>query len=723
MLHCSACIPNPIRTVSSYFCNTQLRSTSTHPHLLTRQAARHPTCLRRRYATEASFARDTLDSGSAFIPQIRTYGIDRPANRPSKTPTYKKIQFEVRWLKDPLKLAQHTVRLLREDDVEKALEIVRLAGKEVGCTVSWNHLIDYEMSKARVNNALKLYNEMKKRAQQPDAYTFTILFRGLSWYPQFSQSTPRALSIYRSMFANNSPVRPSIIHTNAVLKVCALAHNVDALLGIAAELPTRGSGAPDTLTFTTILNAIRSKAFEETDWRKVPSNGEDRGKNKTKIAVQQGRRIWVEVRQRWMSGDLCLDEELVCAMGRLLLLGGEAQDHDDVLSLLEQTMGIPRQVVREADPVLRSADEGSGPNGDLEHPPHSPGNVELETSLSRSQRENDFLEPRSDPFAPLSNIAGPTQSSVRPGRNTLSLVLEACVRLKHVRAAQNYWGLLTSPDGYHNVVPDGENYHMYLRLLRLQRSSKLAVELVDEMRSGDLTGKANAVQTKTFRIALSCCVRDIKNRNSILHARKLFRMMTDTLPYPDAKALSMYLQVALGQQPRDFRVIMGVIRDTELGVKNLRSLLAYDPAGRRKQNQEDVLELVRRLIGALDVVLDLGNEELNGDENKRCREQRHTLAAYVTRMHSRLVAEGKSVAVGKGEDESVGKKFTPFKKIRTGGRSDDRYEADWEGEKDGREEEKDEGLARRPGADVSHGFVGPGNGELKRDWKVKEGFV
>ena len=66
----------------------------------------------------------------------------------------------MRWLKDPLKLAQHTVRLLREDDVEKALEIVRLASKDVECTVSWNHLIDYEMSKARVNNALKLYNEV-----------------------------------------------------------------------------------------------------------------------------------------------------------------------------------------------------------------------------------------------------------------------------------------------------------------------------------------------------------------------------------------------------------------------------------------------------------------------------------------------------------------------------------------------------------------------------------
>lgn len=415
-----------------------------------------------------------------------------------------------------------------------------------------------------------------------------------------------------------------------------MAHDIDSLLGTAADLPTRGSGAPDTLTFTTILNAIRSKAFGETKGRKVTSNGEDTGKNKiTALAVHQGRRVWMEVRQRWMSGDLSLDEELVCAMGRLLLLGSEAQDHDDVLSLLEQTMHIPRQVAREANPTLRRLGAGSRPNDDLELPPHSPANVELETSPPTLEKENDFFEPRSDPFAPLSNIAVPTRSSVRPGRNTLSLALEACIGLKYVRAAQNYWGLLTSPDGLHKIVPDGENYHMYLRLLRLQRSSKLAVELVEEMRSGDLTGGADALRMKTFRIALSCCVRDIKNRNSILHAGKLFRMMTDTLPYPDPKALSMYLQVGLGQNPRDWRVILGVICDTELGVKNLRSLLAYGPANIRDQNQEDVLELVKRLISALDVVLDLGNEEMKGDEKKRCREKRHTLAAYVTRTHNR----------------------------------------------------------------------------------------
>lgn len=102
------------------------------------------------------------DSGLTLTSRIRPHTLDPPANRPSKNEAYKRsnLELEVRWLKDPVKLAEHTVKLLREDDPQKALAIVRLASKDVECTVSWNHLIDYEMSKARVANALKLYNDV-----------------------------------------------------------------------------------------------------------------------------------------------------------------------------------------------------------------------------------------------------------------------------------------------------------------------------------------------------------------------------------------------------------------------------------------------------------------------------------------------------------------------------------------------------------------------------------
>lgn len=475
---------------------------------------------------------------------------------------------------------------------------------------------------------------MKKRAQLPDAYTFTILFRGLcgSYPSHLLRSTARALSIYQSMFAENSPVRPSIIHTNAVLKVCARAHDIDAILSIAAELPVRGSRAPDKVTYTTILNAIQSKASGEVESQKATSRKDEWTMDQIPRAIQQGRRLWADIRQRWLSGDLSLDEELVCAMGRLLLLSDECQD--DVLSLLKQTMGIPRQIARAASPALRKATKARQRKGDAELPPGSPANVELETSRSLRKEEDNSSAPPSDPFPPLSSAAPPTRSAVRPGPNTLSLVIDACLRLGYIRAAQKYWSLLTSPGGQYRINPDHDNYHMYLRLLRLRRSSKLAVELVDDLRSGNLTDKVGYVQAKTFRIALACCVRDNRNRNSIVHAAKLIRMMMDTLTHPDAKALSLYLKAALRQEPQDWRVIMGVIRGSELGLRNLRSLIVYDPDGRQKQDKDDIQALVQELIGAFDVVLDLGNEVIEDKEKQRCKEQKHSLAAYLTKTQT-----------------------------------------------------------------------------------------
>ena len=138
--------------------------------------------------------------------------------------------------------------------------------------------------------------------------------------------------------------------------------------------------------------------------------------------------------------------------------------------------------------------------------------------------------------------------------------------------------------------------------------------------------------------------------------------MTDTLPHPDAKALILYLKVALSQKPRDWRLIMGVIRGTELGVRNLRSLMAYDPAGRQKQNHKDVLDLVKGMIGAYDVVLDLGNEEIKKEEKKKCKEQRFQLAAYVTRMSTTYDQIGEWRKRRELEDKETGGEPTDFQR-------------------------------------------------------------
>ncbi|KAL6718377.1 hypothetical protein ACLMJK_004466 [Lecanora helva] len=625
MLECETCIRRCIRIIFADISSPG----RLHPFPRVTPPAHIPFRFQRGYASQAAAFQNvpipspTIDAG-VKVPHVSRSGRAIKQDEPF---TKSSLEQEVRWLKDPLKLGDHVVKLLRQDDPSKALAIVRRLSKEVACTVSWNYLIDYLMSKGRVADAVKLYNEMKKRAQTPDAHTFTTLFRGFSWYPKFSLSVHRTLSIYHSMFADNSPVKPSVIHTNAVLKVCALAGDMDALLGVAARLSPRGPGAPNNLTFTTILNAIRNEAWDATKDAKddTPSKREKRRR-----AVMQGRRLWQEIKDRWEKGDLYLDEELVCAMGRLMLIANDEQNVDDILSLLEQTMGIRRQLPRQGEPGRKGASrnlQAIDVSKDSDLPSH---NERAPIAQEDSSETEVLSEPESDIFALTTIGAQRNQSTVPPGRNTLSLVIDACTRIGLVRAAQNYWGLLTDPSGPYKILPDTENYHMYLRLLRVRHASKLAVELITDMHRGSL-GPKIALQVKTFRIGLSCCVRDKNNKNSIPYAAKLVRLMTDTLEHPDARALGMYLNLGLSQQPRDWRTLMSMVRGTELGIRNLRSLISYGPETGKEQ-QEDVKELVTKCIGALDVVLDLGNEGLSANERSYCKELKGTWSAWLSRM-------------------------------------------------------------------------------------------
>ena len=157
MLECSACIRRCIRTIFADVLDSH--RPLQHPrHRLLPQHPSRSAWIRRGYAIEAT----PIENRPAQTPPLPTPYVGR-SNRPIKqeTPFEKKsLKEELRWLKDPLKLAERVVALLRKDEFQKALELVRLASKDIQCTVSWNHLVDYEMSKGRVTNASKIYNEV-----------------------------------------------------------------------------------------------------------------------------------------------------------------------------------------------------------------------------------------------------------------------------------------------------------------------------------------------------------------------------------------------------------------------------------------------------------------------------------------------------------------------------------------------------------------------------------
>jgi len=74
------------------------------------------------------------------------------------------VRRELQFLPDPLRLAGRVKAALQKGDEEKAVLLTQKASKMMSCTVSWNHLIDYQMSKGHVVPAMKTYNDVRRRA-------------------------------------------------------------------------------------------------------------------------------------------------------------------------------------------------------------------------------------------------------------------------------------------------------------------------------------------------------------------------------------------------------------------------------------------------------------------------------------------------------------------------------------------------------------------------------
>lgn len=422
----------------------------------------------------------------------------------------KKAQEDVElYYKDPLQLANGVVQRLKGADIEGALRLVRSSEAfDIKNIVSWNHCIDWLMSQGDVKDALKVYNEMKKRGHKPDAYTYTIMLRGLSQHVDQPNVVKEAVKVYNSIFAPNSAVKPNTIHTNAVVNVCARGGDMDSLWAIAGKLPEKGPGSPDRLTYTLILNAIRENTIKETaktaDKVKYGGDAQAAADSRAKMfaqAVADGRKLWEDISYRWRRANLVIDEQLVCAMGRLLLGCGVGKDIGQVLDLVEGTMRL-------RIPERQSKSKQPSPFGGPSNP----------------RDEEDFVgaeETTGKAVMPLkeSNVYA------TPGHNTLSMLLEACFTYKPIRNfAPSYWHYMTS---ILNIEPDAANITAYLRILRMNRASTRAYELL--AKDWPVSVSKRLYRRGTFVIAFAACARDKLNPNVFDTARKLLRLMQDRL--------------------------------------------------------------------------------------------------------------------------------------------------------------------------------------------------
>lgn len=313
------------------------------------------------------------------------------------------------------------------------------------------------------------------------------------------------------------------MHTNAALKVCVRANNTDAVWSVASRIPDRGPNAANALTFTTILNFLQQSALingpeDET---------EEQSMFRRERLIVDGKRIWVDVAGKWSASQLKIDEELVCAMGRLLLVGSRPRDWDDVLSLVAQTMNIPRLL-----PRLGTVTQDGHSGVPLPRFPLKEPQVEADHDPEAGMSGAEFLplnekgigSARLTPFV-----------YAKPGNNTLSLIQEVCLALRANKESTAYWNLLTDPNTY-GLKPDLNNLHMRLRVLRSNRASRDAAELIEH----DLVGAGHRPTRGTYRIAMSSCGRDSKNLNVLHNAGRILESMTSNLVDADSKTTTMY---------------------------------------------------------------------------------------------------------------------------------------------------------------------------------------
>lgn len=582
------------------------------------------------------------------------------------SPAMKKLEWVVnkhlQYLKDPKLIADHVKATLQKDKYLEALLLTRKASRNTKVTVSWNHLIDYTMKAQRLHAAIKLYNEMKKRGQTPDATTYTIIFRGCAASQHPKLAVAEALKIYNKMIKIGQ-IKPNTIHFNAVLDVCARAGDIESLFTVV-QTANDGLRNPNNLSYTIILNALRHQAWDTKDMSQ-----EDIRNNKL-LAINRARMVWEEVAGRWRDAQVNIDEELVCAMGRVLATGDKLEN-DSIMELLEQTMQIP------------NFNKTSQATATLAEPSKETSSEETATTTATSPaKDGDSAQPETTsqptlaPAKPQPKTALASRSSItypKPGNNTLSLILSSLHKTGKTTLGPKYWDYLTKTL---DVTPDKDNYLRYLRVLSKGRASSKAAEVIPTVPSEGLT-------PMLYRLAFTCCIHDSLNQHAFEHAKTVFRDMVKRIRIPDPVAMRLFLTSARANfsayekdlTSSDANLAEGTKRKLSLQMATCLDMMWVpfrvltrsfnfpqegDPPSTSpekmnaisKERKKEMLHAARKMISAYDTVLH-GAVEPPRDMFKTLKARKTVLVQMVERFTLKMENAERGTGFGREREEEV----------------------------------------------------------------------
>lgn len=484
---------------------------------------------------------------------------------------------------------------------------------------------------------------MKKRAQLPNAQTYTIIFKGCAESQHPKLAVGEALKIYNAMLSS-SRLKPNITHLNAVLDVCSRAQDLESMFVTLRSADK--ARAPNNWTYTIILDALR---HQPSNYKGLPDEaGADAYAVQKSIetTIQRGKLVWDEVMTRWKKNEIVMDEELMCAMGRLVLLGG-AKETESILALLSDVLGAPRLDQEQ-----------------LSTPEQKSGSDENDKSQSPSAPESQKQQKRP--------LQGPSKPMA--GKNTLSLVMKALGVGRRTKLATKYWDYLTATFG---IVPDRWNYKHYLDSLSTGAASGKAARVIEAM-------PAEMVDGLVVRRGLLMCHFDGYNENAFENATVIFDAMMKKMRTPDAECMKLYLQVstsnyrkfddrskyhvesraklAYGRQM--FNAVDRVWEPLRLATNALAfsdtALTSKSPDESWKRGypeRKSLLAVAKRIVAVCDKMISQSLVQRGSDDARVILIRRKVMNEYVQRALEKNTQLGQGFKRGPGDGEDGG--FTP----------------------------------------------------------------
>ncbi|KAF9300010.1 hypothetical protein BGZ74_008404 [Mortierella antarctica] len=354
-------------------------------------------------------------SNSPFSTSTISYAIEK-----------KKLSRKITIPKDPYLLSEKVVKFAKNGKLDEAITLVMESPKSRQSEVVWNHLIQESSKLGKTSQSWQLLNDMKKRSFEPSERTYTILLNALAINSSSPNSVSRAMELYRQM-QESEDIPPTLVHTNALLKVCSRKPDLNALQKVYSDMPKSGPNAPDVVTFSTLIGSFARKGGDE--------------------GFQQAWKVWddfLEAKTR-RPDEVDLDQRLVDS---ILLACREAKSSGYVkrgYRLVESLYGLTLSG-SQASPSSGSVGKSISPSKSL--------------GLGTALRKDD-IQPR-----------------------TVELLLSICIKLKEYPKGQQYIDLIKKT--YPDFKPDPQLIASMIHLQIASKEYQKAVETWDEISKLDL---------------------------------------------------------------------------------------------------------------------------------------------------------------------------------------------------------------------------------------------